>query len=60
MTLPQAVQAAGDITLFGSGKKVFLTHGKKRWVIDMRSHQGQAVSLEPGDTIGVTQRGLGG
>ena len=60
MTLLQAVQAAGDITPFGSRKKVFLTRGKKRWVIDMRSHRGQAVFLEPGDTIEVTQRGLGG
>lgn len=53
MTLVQAIHAAGGIGTFGSKKRVFVTRGKKRWTIDLRTAEGQRFPLMNGDTIEV-------
>lgn len=39
MTLLQAIQAAGDLDLFGSRKRIFLTRGGKAMVLDLRKKE---------------------
>ena len=56
MTLLQAVQGAGDLNPFGSKRRIFVTRGKQRWVVDLRTAKGQAFPVQSGDTIVVDQR----
>ncbi len=56
MTLLQAVQAAGDLNPFGSKKRLFVTRGDQRCVIDLRGAKGQSFALQSGDTIVVDRR----
>lgn len=56
MTLLQAIQAAGDLDLFGSKKRIFLTRGGKAMVLDLRKKEHQNYLVRPDDTIVVDQK----
>lgn len=56
MTLMQAIQAAGDLDLFGSKKRVFLTRKGKAIVLDLRKPEHQNYLVRPDDTIVVDQK----
>ena len=58
MTLLQAIQAAGDLTMFGTKKRIFLTRGKVVKKLDLRKKEHQQFTLEAGDTIVVDQKGV--
>ncbi|MGJ8694766.1 MAG: polysaccharide biosynthesis/export family protein [Verrucomicrobiaceae bacterium] len=57
MTLLQAIQAAGDLDMFGTKKRIFVTRGKKAWKFDLRKKEHQQFKLEAEDTIVVDQKG---
>lgn len=57
MTLLQAIQSAGDLTIFGTKKRIFLTRGKIAKKLDLRKKEDQQFKLMPEDTIVVDQKG---
>ncbi|MDB4618484.1 polysaccharide biosynthesis/export family protein [Akkermansiaceae bacterium] len=57
MTLLQAIQAAGDLTTFGTKKRIFVTRGKVTKTLDLRNKEHQQFLLKPEDTIVVDQKG---
>lgn len=56
MTLLQVIQAAGDLTLFGSKKRIVVTRGKERFKLDLRKPEHQAYPMKAGDTIIVDKK----
>lgn len=58
MTLLQAIQGAGDMTMFGTKKRIFLTRGKVAKKLDLRKKEHQQFKLEAGDAIVVDQKGV--
>ena len=56
MTLLQAIQAAGDLTAYGTKKRIYVTRGERRWKVDLRSPKGQAFRLQSSDTVVADQR----
>lgn len=57
MTLLQAIQAAGDLDVFGSKKRIYLTRERKAVVLDLRNREHQGFLVKPDDTIVVDQKG---
>jgi hypothetical protein len=57
MTLLQVVQAAGDLTIFGTKKRIYLTRGGERFKLDLRKLEHQAFPMKAGDTVVVDQKG---
>ena len=57
MTLLQVIQAAGDLTIFGTKKRIYLTRGRERFKLDLRKPEHQAYPVKAGDTVVVDQKG---
>lgn len=57
MTLLQAIQAAGDLTLFGTKKRISLTRGEVAKKLDLRKKEYQQFLLKTEDKIVVDQKG---
>lgn len=57
MTLLQAIHAAGDLTMFGTKKRIYVTRGTVTKKMDLRKKEYQQFKLKPEDTIVVDPKG---
>ena len=57
LTIVQAIQAAGDMTMWGTKKRVYIERGGKRFALDLRKGDHRNFKLLANDTVTVDQRG---
>jgi len=57
LTIVQAIQAAGDMTQWGTKKRIFVERGRQRIVLDLRKGEHRNFKLLADDTVTVDQRG---
>lgn len=57
LTIVQAIQAAGDMTMWGTRKRVQVERNGKRFTLDLRKGDHRNFKLLANDTITVDQRG---
>ena len=57
LTIVQAIQAAGDMTMWGTKKRVYVERNKERFTLDLRKGAHRSFKLLANDVVTVNQRG---
>ena len=57
MTIVQLIQAAGDMTMFGTKKRVDVTRGKETFRLDLRKSSHRLFEMKVDDTVVVDHKG---
>ena len=57
MTIVQLIQAAGDMTIYGTKKRVYVTRGRKTFELDLRKDAHRHFEMMGDDTVVVDHKG---